>query len=213
MNLCPSLKKYTPMQLKATIICLFILFGYISYAQTNATEQLVKWDAKNKISWDNFPVKDTNDRFAAEVNTFFKANFYLKNDSVFCQVITYLNADRSWRKPSLQTGDVYAIKHEQKHFDITEIFARKIRKELIDNSVNEQGVEKIYFENSKACREFQQLYDNQTRHSLDKKNQERWNKKISQLLHSLDNYKERSIHIKNPWCKMCWEDAPVLAFR
>jgi len=201
------------MQLKAIIICLFLLPGYLSYAQTNAKGMLVKWDSENKISWDNFPVKDTNDRFAAEANTFFKANFYLKNDSVFCQVVTYLNAGRSWKKPFLQTGDEYGIKHEQMHFDITEIFARKIRKELIDSSVNEQEVEKIYFDHSKACREFQQLYDNETRHSLDKKKQERWNKKISLLLLSLDDYKERAIHIKNPWCKLCWKDAPVLAFR
>lgn len=201
------------MTLKATIICLFLLTGYLSYAQINSNEALVKWDAENKISWDNFSVKDTNDRFAAEVNTFFKANFYLKNDSVFCQVVTYLNTGRSWRKPSLHTGDAYAIKHEQVHFDITEIFARKIRKELIENPVNEQGVEKIYFDNSKACREFQQLYDTETRHSLDKKNQDRWNKKISRLLLSLDNYKEQAIHIKNPWCKLCWKDSPVLASR
>lgn len=200
------------MPLKATLICLFLLAGYILVAQTNA-EPLVKWDAKSKISWDNFIVRDTNDRFAAEVNTFFKANFFLKNDSVFCQVVTYLNADRSWRKSFLQTGNDYAIKHEQKHFDITEIFARKIRKELIVNSVNEQGIEKIYLDNSKACREFQQLYDKETRHSLDKKSQERWNKKIRQLLISLDNYKERAIHIKNPWCKLCWKDAPMLGMR
>jgi len=199
------------MKLNAAILCLFLSTCYISHAQTKA-EPLVKWDAENKISWENFNVKDTNDRFAAEANTFFKANFYLKNDSVFCQVVTYLNAHRSWRKPFMKL-DEYAIKHEQMHFDITEIFARKIRKELIDSAVNEQGVEKIYFAHSKACREFQQLYDNETRHSLDKKHQEQWNKKIRKLLLSLNDYKERAIYIKNPWCKMCWKDAPVLARR
>ena len=194
--------------LKATILCLFLLPGYLSYAQPKG--DLVKWDAHNRISWDNFPVKDTNDRFAAEANTFFKANFFLKNDSVFCQVVTYLNAERSWRKPSLHL-DEYGIKHEQVHFDITEIFARKIRKELIENDVNEHGVEKIYYANAKECREFQQLYDNETRHSLDERNQKRWNKHIRILLLSLDDFKERAIHIKKPWCKPCWKDAPVLA--
>ncbi len=198
------------MKMKAIIVCLFVLYGFISFAQPNENNSLVKWDAHNKISWDNFIVKDTNDRFAAESNTFFKANFYLKNDSVFCQVITYLNADRSWRKPWLPTEGEYAINHEQIHFDITEIFARKIRKELILNSANEPQVEKIYFDNAKACREFQVLYDNETRHSLDRRNQERWNKHIKLLLLSLDDYKEQPIYVKNPWCKSCWKDAPAL---
>ncbi|MEO7264762.1 MAG: hypothetical protein ABIW38_07605 [Ferruginibacter sp.] len=199
------------MKIKAILVCLVVFSSFVSLAQPNENNWLVKWDANNKISWDNFVVKDTIDRYAAESNTFFKANFYLKNDSVFCQVITYLNADRSWRKPSLQTDGEYAINHEQIHFDITEIFARRIRKELILNAANEPKVEKIYFDNAKACREFQELYDNETRHSLDKRNQERWNKHVRLLLLSLDNYKEQAIYVKNPWCKICWKNMPALA--
>ncbi|MEO6406797.1 MAG: hypothetical protein ABIY51_11605 [Ferruginibacter sp.] len=201
------------MRLKTNLCYLFILSANISYAQVNAKDTLVKWDANHRITWNDFIVKDTNDRFAAETNTFFKANFYLKNDSVFCQVITYLNADRSWRKPSLKTDGQYAINHEQKHFDITEIFARRIRKELMVVSANEQQVEKIYYNNAKACREFQELYDTETRHSLNKQSQERWDKKIRRMLLLLGNYKEQAIYIKNPWCKICWKNAPILASR
>lgn len=201
------------MKVKLHIIFFLVLSGFISKAQYNTSHTLVKWDADHKISWDNFIVKDTNDRFAAESNTFFKANFFLKNDSVFCQVITYLNADRSWRKPSLQTEGEYAINHEQVHFDITEIFARKIRKALILNAANEPQVEKIYFDHAKACREFQELYDKETRHSIDKRNQERWNKHIKLLLLSLDDFKEQAIYVKNPWCKICWKDVPALAWK
>lgn len=201
------------MKLKALNFLLFIFISSWSTAQTNAGDTLVKWDASNKISWSDFTVKDTNDRYAAECLTFFKANFYLKNDSVFCQVVAYLNSERSWRKPDLKTNDSYTINHEQKHFDITEIFARKIRKELINAAANEQEVQNIYFSNARACREFQDLYDKETLHSLHRKNQEVWDKKISDLLASLDQFKEKAIYIKNPWCKLCWRHAAALASR
>jgi hypothetical protein len=199
------------MKLKALQFLLFIFISCLSKAQTNAGDTLVKWDAKNKISWSDFTIKDTTNRYAAECLTFFKANFYLKNDSVFCQVIAYLNADRSWRKPDLQTDGSYAINHEQKHFDITEIFARKIRKELINSTANEQEVQNIYFSNAKACRDFQDLYDKETLHSLQKANQDVWDKKISDLLASLEPYKEKAIYIKKPWCKLCWRHSAALA--
>ncbi len=195
------------MKIKATLFFFYVLSVTTAQSQSSAAN-LVKWDASRKINWNHFSVKDGSDRFAAECYTFFKASFYLENDSVFCEVITYLNTDSSWRKPSLKAGDGYNINHEQVHFDITEIFARKVRQELMENSVNEQQVKKIYQDNSKACRLFQERYDSETRHSLDKKKQAEWNAKIRSLLHQLGDYQEQAIFIPKPWCKPCWKDIP-----
>ncbi|MEO7445372.1 MAG: hypothetical protein ABIT96_10375 [Ferruginibacter sp.] len=180
-------------------------------AQENVSDSIVRWADKGKITWQEFTVKDTNERFAAESLTFFKANFFLKDDSVFCQVITYLNKNQSWRKPTISENDDYGINHEQMHFNITELFAREVRKSIIDHDLNEQQVKKIYMENAKACRAFQELYDSETRHSLDREKQAFWNSKIERLLSNLEAFKEQFIFIKNPWCKPCWKDQPMIA--
>lgn len=198
------------MSFKTVLFFLGLIFFQQSFSQNTTQEPLVKWDASQKISWHNFQPRETNDKYAAECHTFFRANFYLKNDSVFCQVVSYLNEDSSWRKPWLDVDDAYTINHEQKHFDITEIFARRIRKELIATSANEQETKEIYLSNAKACRVFQEQYDAETRHSLNKNVQIAWDEKIASLLRSLEPYREKDIYIRNPWCKACWKDAPSL---
>ncbi len=200
------LPTFIPHMKKTPLVLAFFLLLFKT--GTSQQSNLVRWDESRKIAWDHFYVKDGNDRFAAECHTFFKASFYLENDSVFCQVVTYLNKDSSWRKPSLEKNDAYTINHEQMHFDITEIFARRIRKELLENTVNEQELKQIYFDHARACRMFQQDYDRETRHSIDRKKQTEWNVKIRHLLHDLRDYKEQAIFIENPWCKLCWKDMP-----
>lgn len=197
---------------KITVFSIAFLISQLCVSQPSANNtHLVKWDESRKISWNHFIVKNGSDRFAAECHTFFKASFYLENDSVFCQVVSYFNKDSSWRAPHIRKSDPYTINHEQKHFDITEIFARKIRKQLIEQPVNEQQLESIYFENARECRKFQERYDRETRHSIDISKQLEWNQKIEQLLIDLDDFEEQAIFIENPWCKLCWKDMPRAA--
>ena len=166
---------------------------------------LIEWDADNKIKWDDFQAKiDSTSPFQAECTTLFKRFFYLRNDSVFCRIKTFFNPEKSWKK-STNLDNCYDLNHEQLHFDITEIFARKIRQSIINNNLNEETMQKIYNENAKLCNDFQVLYDKETNHSINKINQYIWSKKINSLLLSLDQYKDQSIYIKNPFCKICWK--------
>ena len=176
------------------------------YAQVKYSDStLIEWNVSNKIKWGNFQVKaDTTFSFTAESTNFFKCSFYLKTDSVFCRIQTFFNPEKSWRK-STYLDNSYDLNHEQLHFDITEIFARKIRQQIIMNNLNEEIIQKIFNASAKACNDFQDLYDKETNHSINKINQDYWTKKIVALLLSLDQYKEQSIYIQNPFCKICWK--------
>ena len=191
-------------------ILFHIISGFIivvnGYSQNECIDRnFIEWDFNNKITWGNFHAKaDSNSDYTAECITFFKCSFYTKNDSVFCRVRTFFNTAKSWRKQTLLDNS-YDINHEQLHFNITEIFARKIRQLIITNSLNEESVQKIYNENVKACNDFQNLYDKETNHSINKIKQANWAKEINTLLLSLNPYKEQSIYIKNPFCKICWK--------
>jgi predicted secreted Zn-dependent protease len=84
----------------------------------------------------------------------------------------------------------YGLSHEQRHFDITEVYARKIRK-MFREQITRSNVEQVddmlqtYFAQWES---FQDQYDLETQHALDTAKQEQWNKKIQQLLNSLSEY-------------------------
>jgi hypothetical protein len=185
-----------------SILSLFIFDN--NYAQTKYSN-LIEWDATNKIKWDDFQSKiDSSSHFKAECTTLFECFFYLKNDSVFCRIKTFFNPEKSWKK-TIDLNNFYDLNHEQRHFDITEIYARKIRQIIINNKLNEESIQKIYRENAKACNDFQTMYDRETNHSINITKQKFWDKKIDTLLLSLEDYKEQDIFIYNPSCKLCWK--------
>ena len=86
----------------------------------------------------------------------------------------------------------YILAHEQGHFDITEIYARKLHKELLDYKFNRktfrQDVNAIYDRVVKEKENFQFAYDGLTDHSRNKTVQEEWLQKIEQLLAETEPY-------------------------
>ena len=85
----------------------------------------------------------------------------------------------------------YILSHEQGHFDIAEIFARKLNKKMSEYNFNkktyQQEVNKIYQDILDEKEAMQNDYDRQTNHSINKEKQAEWLKKIEKML---DQYKD-----------------------
>lgn len=86
----------------------------------------------------------------------------------------------------------YLLAHEKYHFNVVEIFARKIRKDVIEKSISPDStnqfnnyISKLWVEVEKMQRD----YDNETNHSIDKIAQQNWQTKIDKKLDSLQAYK------------------------
>ena len=94
----------------------------------------------------------------------------------------------------------YVLKHEQIHFDICELYARKLRKKLADTDFKK--VKKLQFEiermyntiNTQLMKE-QEKYDKETEHGLNSAKQAIWNESIQQQIKDLDDYKSSAIDI------------------
>src|SRR5690625_3492554 len=85
------------------------------------------------------------------------------------------------------------LNHEQIHFNITELYTRKIRKDLQkyldDNKSHElDSIAKIYHCLEDEFWETQFLYDKETNHSKNTVEQKKWDRKIDRLLQV---YKDR----------------------
>ncbi len=86
----------------------------------------------------------------------------------------------------------YILSHEQGHFDIAEIFARKLYRILKNYTFNTRSSPKeipaLYRQLMKEEGEFQNQYDSETNFSRDKPQQAAWLEKIQQELDQLKEY-------------------------
>ena len=86
----------------------------------------------------------------------------------------------------------YILSHEQAHFDIAEIYARKLNKLLRSYKPDENNftrdVNKIYENVMKEYNDMQEEYDQETNFSINKIKQEEWLGKVSKELDNLNKY-------------------------
>ena len=79
-----------------------------------------------------------------------------------------------------------------RHFDIAELFARKLHKKMseykFDRDSYKKDLRKIYEDITEAKADFQNQYDKETDHSRKKEQQAEWLKKIDKMLSELKEY-------------------------
>ena len=86
------------------------------------------------------------------------------------------------------------------HFDITEYYSRVLRKKLKTTKYKSlktisDEVKALFNESFDAANELQLKYDDETGHSLDRKKQKKWDKKIKKMLKSMDTYKNPKLKV------------------
>jgi hypothetical protein len=156
-----------------------------------ATEQedIIRWSAGRKLQWSDFQGQpDPKSPALAVSATVLGFTPVIKNNRLFFSLSAYFIKTESW---SREKND-YLLRHEQGHFDITEIFARKLYKKLNAYHYNKdtfkEEVKKIYHDILREKEHMQQQYDLQTDYSRKKNRQEQWRKKIAKMLEELKEY-------------------------
>ncbi len=151
-------------------------------------EETIEWTPESKLTWKDFKVKaPSNVRAAATtasgISYEFSTRFEGGEMMVDYSVHTFFYPTKSWYKPKI-CNDLTLV-HEQLHFDISELFARKMGRQMdstvFTNNVKVE-VKKIYKKILNELSDYQNLYDNQTNFSHDKEQQLLWNKKIREAL-------------------------------
>ncbi len=173
--------------MKYLLSVFFSFFCIQLLAQKN--NLVIYWSHERKLVWDDFKASPPkNSPLAAVTNTHIGFSFYYSNNKLNHSIDCHFNQYNSW---GIVKTD-FILQHEQGHFDIAEIFARKLKKSIVEyqfNSTNYRNdldtiFEKITTEES----EFQKLYDNETNHSRNKQRQFEWVEKITQQLNLLNSY-------------------------
>lgn len=97
---------------------------------------------------------------------------------------------RSWIHPE-HAQDKDLLNHEQKHFDLCELYARKLYKELLDAGLTAATIQQannIFKTVYNEYNERQYKYDSETEHGTNLEEQTKWDKIIDEELNGLQQY-------------------------
>lgn len=169
----------------APIVCIFLL-GFFGLAQE--IEQGIPWSEDIRLTWADFkgkvpPAEESAATTASGISYSYSANLLHHEVHLDFEVNAYFYPNESWYRPKLCNENTLA--HEQLHFDITEIFARKMREKLHRTSFSDDvkaEVKKIYNDILRELQEYQERYDWETNFSRNREKQQEWNQKIMMAL-------------------------------
>lgn len=173
-------------------VVIVLMLGWFSAP----AQDTIKWSPETLLTWDDFKGEPGSDEFGAvsSVGHCWNVDFLgLGNvDFVEVTVQAYFMKSKSWRHPEKCTDVLLA--HEQLHFDIAELYARKLRKRLTEEleygsqqEVNARVLQ-IVDEVEREREATQDLYDAESDHSRDEEGQAKWVEKIALELQELEDY-------------------------
>lgn len=139
------------------------------------------WSSNIKLTWNDFRGAPRNDiPYAALSNSGVKYQIAYFDNHARITLQAYFNRARSWVKSD--SVDDELLQHEYYHFCVTELFTRKLRKEMLNykGSLNEvspflkRKCMAIYIKFAR----YQAKYDRATDHSVKSIVQKKWESKI-----------------------------------
>jgi hypothetical protein len=178
---------------KQIAVLTLLLSSALCYGQDAvlSTNQLIEWNEFYHLEWRDFAGKPTeNSAGDAASSVQIKAKPFVVKKKIEYDIAAYFNREKSWARDSSPE----LLAHERLHFDLAELYARKIRqkvKELSEEGVSDVKVynleiQKILEESNAADMQ----YDMETLHGALDKKQALWASNIKEELSALSRYKK-----------------------
>ncbi|MGK0389742.1 MAG: hypothetical protein ACI94Y_002487 [Maribacter sp.] len=173
--------------MKTLLLC-FSLISIISISNHEIT-----WNNSRPLQWTDYKGAPNSSYHAythSNIKYSYASNIYRDRTELKFVVENKFNASHSWVRQSKRTASL--LKHERLHFDISELHARKLRKRFAEHKFGSNYQTEINFIFNAISREnlrMQQLYDSQSNHSMNAKEQTRWERLLKAELNKLNGYK------------------------
>lgn len=155
--------------------------GLLYEKEENA--EFIPWIGDRPLTWSDFlcaPKRNTD--AVASTSTSLGIAYHIKNYVLTYEITCNFSKTKSWGLVKTP----YILAHEQAHFDITEIFARKLHQALMEYEFDQRTYKKdintIYQQIVAEKEAFQEAYDKETDHSRNKRIQYEWLERIDNIL-------------------------------
>lgn len=171
---------------------ILVLFTNNSVKDTDTIE----WNESKKLSWIDFkgPKDASSDAAAVTASGITFSYSVRKTDGLITsfetQVYAHFYPENSWFIDSRCNDHI--LKHEQLHFDITELYVRIFRYKISQLKVSQNiksQLSKIHKDINQELAEMQEAYDTQSQNSINKEEQAKWNTYIAENLKKFKAYK------------------------
>lgn len=164
----------------------------------NDNEPVMPWSNNYRLTWNDFKAKpQRNVSAVATTASGITFGFSIKESdkrviSFTTEVHAHFYPEQSWYKP--ERADNHVLGHEQLHFDITELFARKFRKRIsLLKTTNDvaKRLRTIHRDINKELAALQDKYDSETDFSRNVEMQKKWKVFVINELKMLESFKSR----------------------
>jgi hypothetical protein len=160
----------------------------VATSAANVTE--FQWKEHSRLSWDDFrgPVAVTDDEDETAAVTHcgmgFKTAPGAPGEKPQIIVFNKFYTNKSWVRGDAKLPEI--LEHEQGHFDLCEIYTRKLRARItgfdLDKSNARQALYDIYYSINGEYEARQQRYEDETTHGVNEREQKRWTATIEREL-------------------------------
>jgi len=157
------------------------------------------WNKSRKLTWEDYKGKPVIE-YAAISSCGIHYKILFNHDTLIITITAVLNKEESAVQKEYRNHN-HLLMHEQGHFDLTELYARESRKQLLGH-VYANNKTKAMDEAEKQLKEVREKlnvtdiqYDEETDFSRSLWRQEYWTEKIDKELLKLDAYSNTVIKI------------------
>jgi len=181
------------------LICILALLTSTGYSQPKSSllKDTVVWNADTRLTKEDFKAKPHGSYYGLTESALLMSTKEEKGMIKFVVQAVFIRS-RSW----LKTDSEHILKHEQRHFDICEIYARRLRQRIAAKKFSPSKktfaeISALYKQVNSELQKEEDLYDRETEHSIKTEKQEFWNKKIAGELEGLKEFQMTEVNVMN----------------
>ena len=179
------------MKYSASLLLVLFLTGFTTPKNNVQPKIFIPWNADKPVQWADFKGQPlSNSREAALTASSIEFSYETNGvNTIRWQVHSKFFPEMSWSKKDHRNS--WILKHEQLHFDITEIYARIMRKRFLEEVHSVKDLPKFKTIAKQVMSDWnkeQNDYDSETKHSINKSKQEEWNQAVAERLDELSAY-------------------------
>jgi len=173
--------------LRPFLVLIFLFFIGLTKAQDK-----IFWNESRRLVWEDFQSKTQPNTSKAAATTFCGISYLLnsptkKFTSREVKIESFFVPSKSWAHSDHKTDLV--LMHEQSHFDIAELFARRFRKVISDKTMDAKTLQKFYTDIYDYYKDYQQDYETVTNHGRIRDKQYEYTQRINQEIEKLSDFK------------------------
>jgi hypothetical protein len=188
--------------MKKIAFAFVLLLSQVAFAQRSDITPKIKklrndtivWRADSLLTKDDFKSKSKGAALG-----FTASGIFLYPSENGGALVFYVEAIFMKSKSYITKYSDYVLKHEQLHFDVCELYARKLRQKISETDFKkvrnvQQIIQNMYTRNMQEFSKEQEKYDKDTEHGLNAAKQQVWVDDIHKRLKKLDAYSNTEIN-------------------